>query len=152
MARTITKSGSKVLDTCPICGKVLTKAGLIGHMAWKHGKDNKAPSLPSKVMPRAEEKRKAQLFDALYVKRLFAENDAVKELEEAVKQGIHRDALVEKVKEVAAHLADIAEISQEEAIENIYRQKKYNLWIEAHPEYKPKPITAEDIKIMFSKP
>ena len=46
----------------------------------------------------------------------------------------------------------VAEISQQEAIEKIYRQKKHNLWMEAHPEYKPKPITAEDIKRMFSKP
>ena len=57
------KTGSKVQATCPICGKVMTKAGLIGHMAWKHGKQRDAPMLPSKAMPRIDEKQKAELYD-----------------------------------------------------------------------------------------
>jgi len=63
MARTKTKSGSKVKVTCPVCSKVVTKAGLIGHMAWKHGKDSRRPMLPSKARPRAEERRKAEMWD-----------------------------------------------------------------------------------------
>ena len=49
MARTITKSGSKVIQTCPVCGKSMTKAGLIGHMRFKHGRDHKAPMIPVEV-------------------------------------------------------------------------------------------------------
>jgi len=48
---------------CPICGKMMTKPGLVGHMAWKHGKDVKRPLLPSTTMPRLEEQRKAQLWE-----------------------------------------------------------------------------------------
>ena len=43
MARTITKSGSKVQVTCSVCGRTMSRAGLIGHMRFKHGKDYKAP-------------------------------------------------------------------------------------------------------------
>lgn len=63
MAKTKTKSGSKVKEACPVCGQVLTRAGMVGHMAWKHGKQSKAPLLPSKAMPRLEEKRKAAAYD-----------------------------------------------------------------------------------------
>lgn len=66
MARTKTKSGSKVKVTCQLCGKVMTKAGLIGHMQWKHGKDHKAPMLDKpKPMQYQEARRKAQLFDLM---------------------------------------------------------------------------------------
>ena len=47
MARTITKSGSKVIEPCPVCGKRLTRAGLVGHMRFTHGRDHKAPMLPA---------------------------------------------------------------------------------------------------------
>jgi hypothetical protein len=36
---------------CPICGKLLTKRGLAGHMQWKHGKQPSAPLLASKAKP-----------------------------------------------------------------------------------------------------
>lgn len=64
MAKTKTKSGSKNKATCPICGKVVTRAGMVGHLSWKHGKQYKAPLLPSKGMIRAEERRKAEAYDA----------------------------------------------------------------------------------------
>jgi hypothetical protein len=64
MARTKTKSGSKVKTTCPICGKVLTRAGMIGHMHWKHGKVYNAPLLDKpKPMQYQEARRKAELYD-----------------------------------------------------------------------------------------
>ena len=46
MARTKTKSGSKVIVTCPVCGNSYTKAGMIGHLRFKHGRDHKAPMIP----------------------------------------------------------------------------------------------------------
>ena len=46
MAKTKAKTGSKVIVTCQICGKQLTRAGLIGHMRFKHGRDYKAPMIP----------------------------------------------------------------------------------------------------------
>ena len=46
MARTKTKSGSKEMVTCPVCGLVYTKAGMIGHLRFKHGRDHKAPMIP----------------------------------------------------------------------------------------------------------
>lgn len=51
MAKTKTKSGSKVKVTCQLCGKVMTKGGLIGHMRWKHGRDHKAPMVPVQRQP-----------------------------------------------------------------------------------------------------
>ena len=71
MARTITKSGSKEKVTCPVCGKVYTKAGLIGHMRWKHGIDHKAPSKKVKKLTVLRGKKadsaisKAELWDTL---------------------------------------------------------------------------------------
>lgn len=55
----------RFIAQCTICGKRMSRAGLIGHMAWKHGKDRRAPLLPSKAMARSEEHRKARLYDAL---------------------------------------------------------------------------------------
>jgi len=40
------KTGSKVITTCSICGRQLTRAGLVGHMRFKHGRDWKAPMIP----------------------------------------------------------------------------------------------------------
>jgi len=48
---------------CPICGKVLSKRGMVGHMAWKHEKQYKAPMLPAKPHPVREARRKAALLD-----------------------------------------------------------------------------------------
>jgi len=57
------KRGSKTKAPCPVCGQVMTKAGLVGHMAWKHGKDAKRPMLPSKARPVHEVMRKATAWD-----------------------------------------------------------------------------------------
>lgn len=51
MAKTKTKSGSKVKVTCQLCGKVMSKAGLIGHMRFKHARDHKAPMVPVARQP-----------------------------------------------------------------------------------------------------
>jgi len=52
---------------CSICGKVLTKPGMVGHMAWAHQKQYSAPMLPVEKpqMPVGEARRKAALLDAL---------------------------------------------------------------------------------------
>jgi len=39
------KTGSNVIVPCPVCGKDYTRAGLIGHMRFKHGRDHKAPMI-----------------------------------------------------------------------------------------------------------
>ncbi len=60
------KPRDRIAAQCQLCGKKLTKAGLIGHMAWKHGRDHKAPMVPvDKPMPVGEARRKAHLFDAI---------------------------------------------------------------------------------------
>jgi hypothetical protein len=65
MAKTKTKSGSKVKVTCQLCGKVVTRAGMIGHMHWKHGKVYNAPLLDkTKPMQYQEARRKAEAYDA----------------------------------------------------------------------------------------
>lgn len=46
MAKIESKRGSKVITTCPICGGKYTRAGLVGHMRFKHGRDWKAPMIP----------------------------------------------------------------------------------------------------------
>jgi hypothetical protein len=49
---------------CPICSKVMTKPGLVGHMVWNHGKRYKAPLLNvPKPMLFGEAKHNAKLFD-----------------------------------------------------------------------------------------
>lgn len=49
---------------CPICGKVMTKPGLVGHMRWEHGKDYKAPLLNvSKPMSFGKTKHATKRFD-----------------------------------------------------------------------------------------
>jgi hypothetical protein len=49
-----------------LCGKELTKAGLIGHMRFKHGKDYKAPLLSvEKPMQVGEARLKAKAYDNL---------------------------------------------------------------------------------------
>jgi hypothetical protein len=63
------KTGSKRKVECPICHKVMTSAGLIGHMAWKHGKDYKAPMFPSKALPVAEAREMAMAFHSALSKR-----------------------------------------------------------------------------------
>lgn len=45
MIKTKSKTGSKVIVTCSICGRQLTRAGLVGHMRFKHGRDWKAPMI-----------------------------------------------------------------------------------------------------------
>ena len=58
------KSGSNIKTPCPVCGKVMTRAGVIGHMHWKHGKDYKAPLLDiPKPIGIKEARRKAEEFD-----------------------------------------------------------------------------------------
>jgi len=46
-----TKSKNPTMVNCPVCGKLLSKRGLAGHMQWKHKKQPGAPMLPSKVKP-----------------------------------------------------------------------------------------------------
>ena len=49
---------------CPICSKVMTKPGLVGHMVWKHGKHYEAPILNApKPLAFGEANHKAKLFD-----------------------------------------------------------------------------------------
>ena len=36
---------------CPICGELMSKRGMIGHMAWKHGKKHNEPLFESKQKP-----------------------------------------------------------------------------------------------------
>ena len=36
---------------CQLCGKRFSRAGLAGHMAWKHGRDPKAPMMPVTTRP-----------------------------------------------------------------------------------------------------
>jgi hypothetical protein len=63
------KSGSNIKTPCPVCGKVMTRAGVIGHMHWKHGKDYKAPLLDlPKPIPYAAAQKKAAAFNALFDK------------------------------------------------------------------------------------
>lgn len=42
------KTGSNVITTCPTCGRQFTRAGLIGHMRFKHGQDYKNPAIKVK--------------------------------------------------------------------------------------------------------
>ena len=72
MAKTKTKSGSKVKVTCQICGKVVTKAGMQGHLRWGHKRDPKAPMLRVEH-PLTEARRKAALADRLFA---FLSNEA----------------------------------------------------------------------------
>jgi len=58
----VKKRGSKVRVFCQLCGKVVTKAGLVGHMRWSHGRDDKAPMLRVEH-PAREARRKAVLWD-----------------------------------------------------------------------------------------
>jgi C4-type Zn-finger protein len=57
------KRGSKTKALCPICQKRVTKAGLIGHMAWSHGKDATHPMLPSKMLSSAEKAQRISMSD-----------------------------------------------------------------------------------------
>lgn len=70
MARTKTKSGSKVRVICPVCGQEMTKAGLVGHMGWKHGRDHKAPMLPRDVVKDSLVRAIAWMSNAEYALRL----------------------------------------------------------------------------------
>lgn len=45
------KRGSKVKVQCPICGVVLTKAGMVGHLRILHHRDHKAPLMPIQAEP-----------------------------------------------------------------------------------------------------
>ena len=36
---------------CQLCGKWFSRAGLAGHMQWKHGRDPKAPMVPASGRP-----------------------------------------------------------------------------------------------------
>lgn len=45
------KPRDRTAATCPLCGKKFTKAGLIGHMRWKHGRDHAAPMVPVDRQP-----------------------------------------------------------------------------------------------------
>lgn len=60
----VKKRGSKVIEPCPVCGKRLTKAGLIGHLRFKHGRDHKAPMIPIVPPELAIVRAKATLRDA----------------------------------------------------------------------------------------
>jgi len=60
------KRGSNVIVNCDICGKPFTKAGLIGHLRFIHGKDYKAPLFDiEKPMPVKEAMQKARLYNAI---------------------------------------------------------------------------------------
>lgn len=49
---------------CPICGAEMTKRGLVGHMRFLHGRDNKAPLLEVERPERIADLRvKARLWD-----------------------------------------------------------------------------------------
>lgn len=55
----------RTVAQCQLCGKRMSNAGLIGHMAWAHGKDHRRPLLASKPHPVREARRKAREYDAL---------------------------------------------------------------------------------------
>lgn len=51
---------------CQLCGQKFSRAGLVGHMRWKHARDHKAPMVPvERPMLVGEARRKAQLLDAM---------------------------------------------------------------------------------------
>jgi hypothetical protein len=73
------KRGSKEKVGCQICGQVVTKAGLIGHMRWKHERLPNAPLIPvssERAQPvKAEVRRNASNWEkALRVAKLLEEN------------------------------------------------------------------------------
>jgi hypothetical protein len=121
MAKTKTKSGSKNKATCPICGKVVTRAGMVGHLSWKHGKQYKAPLLPSKGMIRADERRKAELWDISH-ERDKAIVAAADEIEKAFDAGEQGEPFKAHISKVAAHLADSNKVSNDEALKLIHGQ------------------------------
>lgn len=59
------KRAPKIKVPCQVCGKVLTRPGLVGHMAWAHQKQYKAPMLPVEkpMIPVGEARHKAALYD-----------------------------------------------------------------------------------------
>lgn len=98
MAKAKTKRGSKTKATCPICGKVLTTAGMIGHMHWKHGKDYKAPLLDKpKPIGILEARRKAKDFDKVLTRIV----------EDMMKSYRASPRYIEKEAKYLVHLRDI---------------------------------------------
>lgn len=61
------KRAPKIKVPCQVCGKVLTRPGLVGHMAWAHQKQYSAPMLPveNPLIPVGEARHKAAQFDAI---------------------------------------------------------------------------------------
>ena len=59
MAKIENKRGSKVITTCSMCGGKYTRAGLVGHMRFKHGRDWKTPMIPIEKPMGITEARKA---------------------------------------------------------------------------------------------
>jgi len=119
------KTGSNVKATCSVCGKVVTKAGLIGHMAWAHGKDNKRPLLPSKVPANVELRRKAKGFD--YVVELFKAADhkrLVDKLETIVQDSPSHDAFVASLGEEIRRYALMHKEPVEEVSKAVTKIKK----------------------------
>jgi hypothetical protein len=100
MARTKTKSGSKVMTNCPICGKAFTRAGVIGHMRFKHGKDYKSPLFNvEKPMSVVEARRKAHSYDVLteLFKKYSRYNKLVDRLEALAEKSPSHDKLVSQI-------------------------------------------------------
>jgi hypothetical protein len=63
------KRGSNVKEQCPICGKVMTRAGLIGHLRFKHHRDHKAPLMPVQSKPYITRlEGKALVYDSFIAK------------------------------------------------------------------------------------
>jgi hypothetical protein len=135
------KTGSKEKVTCQICGKVLTKAGLIGHMAWRHGKHHKAPMLQSKARPQAEVRRKASLYD-IYLKVR----------EKMPLESLRNDLEWERQKHLGDDKAYMAEsVPLIEAYCERHRLTHEELYNQLAELYSKPRVTAEDIRKLHTK-
>ena len=127
------KSGSNIKTPCPVCGKVMTRAGVIGHMHWKHGKDYKAPLLDiPKPIGIKEARRKAEEFDA-FVNQTVTVQRAVEALEKDAAAGLSHDEIRARVGDALAHLSDSLKIDYDEAARLVREQKIHNDWRADHP-------------------
>jgi hypothetical protein len=127
------KSGSNIKTPCPVCGKVMTRAGVIGHMHWKHGKDYKAPLLDvPKPVPYGVAQRKAKELDA-FVNQTVKVQRAVEALEKDAASGLTHDELRARVGDALAHLSDNLKIDYDEAARLVREQKVHNDWRVEHP-------------------
>lgn len=134
------KTGSNVMVTCPLCGKVLTKAGLIGHMHWKHDRDYKAPMLSKGMLSYGEAMRKARLYDKVKLFEYFTESflDLLLSKGGATPENLRlANALIAKSEETALN-----EPNPKRVFEIVAREGKLILTKEGKPFVEIKPINS----------